>query len=146
MTNFYPGSLHNHTQYSNLRLRDCIIKEDDLIKYAVELGHEVVAITDHEAVCNAVKVEKIYKKIKKDNPDFKVVLGNEIYLCRNGLNADNFNKDFAMFYEGYTYVEGDEAGELTLAVDLADTSYEEGAYWSTAGWSDTAPDEGGDAS
>ena len=29
MTN-YPGSLHNHTQYSNLRLRDCIIKEKDL--------------------------------------------------------------------------------------------------------------------
>ena len=26
----YPGSLHNHTQYSNLRLRDCIIKEKDL--------------------------------------------------------------------------------------------------------------------
>ena len=98
MTNFYPGSLHNHTQYSNLRLRDCIIKEDDLIKYAVELGHEVVAITDHEAVCNAVKVEKIYKKIKKDNPDFKVILGNEIYLCRNGLNADNFNKDFDKYY------------------------------------------------
>ena len=97
MTNF-PGSLHNHTQYSNLRLRDCIIKEDDLIKYAVELGHEVVAITDHEAVCNAVKVEKIYKKIKKDNPDFKVILGNEIYLCRNGLNADNFNKDFDKYY------------------------------------------------
>ena len=89
---------HNHTQYSNLRLRDCIIKEDDLIKYAVELGHEVVAITDHEAVCNAVKVEKIYKKIKKDNPDFKVILGNEIYLCRNGLNADNFNKDFDKYY------------------------------------------------
>ena len=97
MTNF-PGSLHNHTQYSNLRLRDCIIKEDDLIKYAVELGHEVVAITDHEAVCNAVKVEKIYKKIKKDHPDFKVILGNEIYLCRNGLNADNFNKDFDKYY------------------------------------------------
>ena len=98
MTDFYPGSLHNHTQYSNLRLRDCIIKEDDLIKYAVELGHEVVAITDHEAVCNAVKVEKIYKKIKKDNPNFKVILGNEIYLCRNGLNADNFNRDFDKYY------------------------------------------------
>ena len=97
MTN-YPGSLHNHTQYSNLRLRDCIIKEDDLIKYAVELGHEVVAITDHEAVCNAVKVEKIYKKIKKDNPNFKVILGNEIYLCRNGLNASNFNRDYDRYY------------------------------------------------
>ena len=97
MTNF-PGSLHNHTQYSNLRLRDCIIKEDDLIQYAVELGHEVVAITDHEAVCNAVKVEKIYRKIKRDHPDFKVILGNEIYLCRNGLNANNFNRETDKYY------------------------------------------------
>ena len=86
----YPGSLHNHTQYSNARLRDCIIKETDLLNYAVELGHEVVAITDHESVMNAVKVEKAYKKIKEKNPDFKVIFGNEIYLCRNGLNSDNF--------------------------------------------------------
>ena len=98
MAQKFYGSLHNHTQYSNLRLRDCIIKEEDLIKYAVELGHEVVAITDHDAVCNAVKVEKIYKKIKKDHPDFKVILGNEIYLCRNGLNATNFNREFDKYY------------------------------------------------
>ena len=94
----YPGSLHNHTQYSNARLRDCIIKEEDLIKYAVELGHEVVAITDHESVMNAVKVEKIYKKIKKDNPNFKVIFGNEIYLCRNGLNASNFDSKQDKYY------------------------------------------------
>ena len=86
----YPGSLHCHTQYSNARLRDCIVKESDLLDYAVELGHEVVAITDHESVMNAVKVEKAYKKIKEKRPDFKVIFGNEIYLCRNGLNADNF--------------------------------------------------------
>ena len=86
----YPGSLHNHTQYSNARLRDCIIKENELLEYAVELGHEVVAITDHESVMNAVKVEKAYKKIKEKHPDFKVIFGNEIYLCRNGLNNDNF--------------------------------------------------------
>ena len=94
----YPGSLHNHTQYSNARLRDCIIKEDDLIKYAVELGHEVVAITDHESVMNAIKVEKVYKKIKKDNPNFKVIFGNEIYLCRNGLNANNFDSKQDKYY------------------------------------------------
>lgn len=93
----------NHTQYSNLRLRDCIIKEEDLINYAVELGHEVVGITDHEAVCNAVKVEKIYKKIKKEHPNFKVILGNEIYLCRNGLNANNFNKDYDKYYHFCLY-------------------------------------------
>lgn len=39
---------------------------------------------------NAIKVEKIYKKIKENHPDFKVIFGNEIYLCRNGLNSDNF--------------------------------------------------------
>lgn len=94
----YPGSLHNHTQYSNLRLRDCIIKEEDLINYAIELGHEVVAITDHESISCAVKIEKIYKKIKEKNPNFKVILGNEIYLCRNGLNAENFNKEFDRYY------------------------------------------------
>lgn len=86
----YPGSLHNHTDYSNLRLRDSINRYTDLIDYAIELGHQGVAITDHECVSNAIKVQKYYNKIKKDNPDFKVILGNEIYLCRNGLNKDNY--------------------------------------------------------
>jgi DNA polymerase-3 subunit alpha len=99
----YPGSLHNHTQYSNLRLRDCIIKENELIDYAIELGHSVVGITDHESVSNAVKVQKYYKKVKEKCPDFKVILGNEIYLCRNGLNKDNFNKDNDRYYHFCLY-------------------------------------------
>ena len=98
MSRSYPGSLHNHSQYSNLRLRDCIIKENDLIDYAIKLGHSVVAMTDHECVSNAIKVQKYYKKIKKDNPDFKVILGNEIYLVRNGLNNDNFISGTDKYY------------------------------------------------
>ena len=90
----YTGSLHNHTDYSNIRLRDCIIKTEDLIKYASELGHKVVAITDHECISNHIKVEKIAKKY----PDIKVIRGNEIYLCRNGLNADNYNREVDRYY------------------------------------------------
>ena len=82
----YPGSIHNHLQYSNTRLRDCVIKEEELLSYASELGHEVVAITDHDFTGSWVKIEKIKKKF----PNLKVILGNEIYLCRNGLNNDNF--------------------------------------------------------
>ena len=93
MTFEYPASLHNHTQYSNLRLRDCIIKENELIDYAIKLGHRAVAITDHETIANAIKVENYYNRIKEQNANFKVILGNEIYLCRNGLNNENFNKD-----------------------------------------------------
>ena len=88
----YPGSLHNHTDMSNQRLRDSINRYNELIDYAIELGHEVIAITEHETISNAVKVEKYYNKIKKEHPDFKVILGNEIYLCRDGLDGQNFVK------------------------------------------------------
>ena len=56
------------------------------MSYAEELGHEVIAFTDHDFTGSWVKIEKARKK----HPNLKVILGNEIYLCRNGLNADNF--------------------------------------------------------
>lgn len=89
----YPGTLHAHTDYSNLRLRDCINKVSSLIDYAIKLGHKVVAITDHECISSYVQVEEYAEKIKKNNSDFKVIRGNEIYLTRNGLNGSNFNKE-----------------------------------------------------
>lgn len=94
----YPASLHNHTDYSNLRLRDCIIKVEDLIDYAIQLGHRAVAITDHESISCHIRAEKYYKKIKEKNPNFKLILGNEIYLCRNGLNKDNFRPGEDKYY------------------------------------------------
>ena len=86
MNRKYPGSIHTHTEYSNTRLRDCIIKIEDALDYAEELGHEVIAFTDHEFTGSWIKIEKARKK----HPNLKVILGNEIYLCRNGLNSDNF--------------------------------------------------------
>ena len=94
----YPGSLHNHTDYSNIRLRDCINKMDDLFNYAGALGHKVVALTDHESISGWVKAEKAAKKLKEKYPDLKVVLGNEIYLCRNGLNAQNYNREYDRYF------------------------------------------------
>ena len=88
----YPGSLHNHTHFSNQTLRDCINTVESLIDLAVELGHECVALTDHETISGYIKAEKYYKKIKEKNPDFKLIRGNEIYLTRNGLTAKNYDK------------------------------------------------------
>ena len=105
--------VQNHTQYSNLRLRDCIIKENELIDYALELGHKAVAITDHDSISNAVKVEKYYKKVKEKNPDFKVIFGNEIYLCRNGLNVNNFNKEVDSYYH-FILLALDEVGHKQI--------------------------------
>lgn len=60
----YSGSLHNHTDYSNIRLRDCIIKLEDGISYAESLGHKVIAITDHDFTGSWVKAKKIARNIQ----------------------------------------------------------------------------------
>ena len=90
----YYGSLHNHTEYSNIRLRDCIIKINDAMSYAEELGHSVIGFTDHEFVGNWIKIEQA----AKEHPSLKVIRGNEIYLCRNGLNGQNFNREYDKYY------------------------------------------------
>lgn len=94
----YPGSLHNHTDASNLRLRDSINTIKGLIDTSISLGHEVCAITEHDTVSSAIKAEKYYKKIKEKNPNFKLILGNEIYLCRNGLNKQNFDSKLDKYF------------------------------------------------
>ena len=71
---------HNHTVYSNLRLIDCIIKPKDLIDEAIKLGLAGVAITDHEALCCHIEINQYAQKIHEQYPDFKIALGNEIYL------------------------------------------------------------------
>lgn len=71
---------------------------DDLFNYAGALGHKVVALTDHESISGWVKAEKTAKKLKEKYPELKVILGNEIYLCRNGLNANNYNREVDRYY------------------------------------------------
>lgn len=65
-----------------------------MLNYAEELGHKVIGFTDHETVSSWIKIEKAMK----NHPNLKIIRGNEIYLCRNGLNAQNFNKDNDKYY------------------------------------------------
>ena len=90
----YPGSVHSHTDYSNERLRDCIIKIPDMMNYAEELGHTVLGFTDHESISGWMKIEEEAEK----HPNLKVLRGNEIYLCRDGLNSQNFQRGIDKYY------------------------------------------------
>lgn len=94
----YPGSLHNHSDFSNIRIRDSINKIPELVEYANELGHKVIATTEHEFTGNWLKFQEAVQKVKEKNPDFKGILGNEIYLVRNGLNKDNFKTGIDRYY------------------------------------------------
>lgn len=79
-------STHNHTEISNFRLRDCIIRIPELIDNAINLKYNGVCCTDHEALSAHVKLIKHYNELKKDNKlpnGFKLGLGNEIYLIND---------------------------------------------------------------
>ena len=73
MIRFCP---HTHTEMSNFRLLDCINKLPDLIKRGKEIGLAGLAVTDHETIAQSIRV----CKLQKEYPDFKIAIGNEIYL------------------------------------------------------------------
>ena len=88
-------ALHNHSDYSNLRGLDSTNSLERLLLISVEKGIKGVALTDHESLGGHLKWLKLAEKYKKEGKipeDFKAILGNEIYLCRDGLNAKNYVK------------------------------------------------------
>lgn len=80
---YFRFETHSHSHYSNLRLLDCINKPKDLVDRAIELGLSGIAITDHESLSAHPELNIYQQKIIKEHPDFKIALGNEIYLCVN---------------------------------------------------------------
>ena len=64
---------------------DSINRIEDLFEYIHELGHMGLTITDHETVGNHVQAIHMFKSLKEKDPekwkDYKLLLGNEIYLC-----------------------------------------------------------------
>lgn len=81
---------HAHTTYSNIRLLDCINQPKDLINRAIEVGLKGIAITDHECLSAHIQVEKIKQEIKEEYPDFKIGLGNEIYLTYDRRKSQQY--------------------------------------------------------
>lgn len=87
------AELHTHTDIgSNVRLIDSTCKTEAIIDKAIELGFAGVAITDHESLSAHIKAIQKWKKIKEKHPEFKLILGNEIYLIDESdyKNTDSF--------------------------------------------------------
>ena len=99
MINSYT-SIHNHSEFSNLKLIDSINKVEDVIQYAFDLGLNGVALTDHDCISGHIRAWNYYNKkfTKEQQEQFKLILGNEIYLCREGLNAENHIKGEKFFH------------------------------------------------
>ena len=75
--------VHSHTDYSNIRLLDCINRYDKLIDRAIDIGLKGICITDHETLSGHIKINKYALNLQKQSPNVKIGLGNEIYLTDN---------------------------------------------------------------
>ena len=104
--------VHSHTEFSNARLLDCINKPEKLINYAQKIGLSGIAITDHEILSSGVRVNKIAKELKDTN--FKVALGNEIYLTET--------RDKGQKYYHFILIAKDNIG-YTLMKELSTTAW-----------------------
>ena len=105
---------HNHTIYSNIRLLDSTIKVENLIKTAIDLGLSGIAITDHECLSAHVAAEKYMKSIQDDYLDFKLALGNEIYLTDT--------RDSGQKYYHFILIAKDKTGHRALK-ELSSTAW-----------------------
>ena len=86
IVSFEWSHLHVHSDYSNIRLIDSINKIPMLIDRAVEIGCCGIAITDHESISGHIQAIQYVKEGKKNGKipqEFKLILGNEIYLVDN---------------------------------------------------------------
>ena len=88
-------------------MRDCIIKPEDSAQKSFDMGGTAAFITDHDTLSGHVKfwsaVEKIRLKgqqLYEDTPNaenyrmanFKAVLGNEIYIAKEGMSGETWEK------------------------------------------------------
>ena len=81
---------------------DSTNRVEDMIQYAFDLGHRGIAFTDHDSITahmDALDCIKDKREKAKGTEDeekwnkFKVILGNEIYLCsRKQIEEDKFYK------------------------------------------------------
>ena len=103
-------SLHNHSEYSNVKIIDSTNRFDRMVDYAWELGLSGLAMTEHDCLSGTLFALDVYRnKLKSEwakaypetefpgyeaaskQLDFKVILGNEIYLSEDGLNESQMD-------------------------------------------------------
>jgi DNA polymerase-3 subunit alpha len=101
-------NLHVHSDYSNIKYLDSINKVEDIIKTSIECGLKGSALTDHETLSGHLVFLDAAKAVNKKGQEllekgdtsekanlmagFKPILGNEVYLTREGLTQETYEK------------------------------------------------------
>ena len=139
---------HNHTEYSNLEFKDSIIRVEQLIDYAIELGLSGIGITEHGNLSSHIKalnhLEKLRKQLdeelknnendvnllarKEQLDNFRLGLGSEIYLVDRETISDAKEKNERTKFYHFILIAKNKEGYRTLA-KLSTKSWEESFYF-----------------
>lgn len=82
--------IHSHSVYSNARLIDCINTVNDLVDRAIDNGLSGLCLTDHEILSGVPDLMTKADEIKEQYPDFKLAIGNEIYLTETREKSQKY--------------------------------------------------------
>ena len=129
-------SLHNHSEYSNMKIIDSINRLNRMIDYAWDLGLSGLAETEHDCLSGTLQALDLYRaklktewlkihpdKTEKEIPsypemsqelDFKVILGNEIYLSEEGLTETQMDGQHSAHFWHLILLAKDAEGFLQL--------------------------------
>lgn len=110
--------LHVHSHYS---LLDGLGKIDDLVRRAVELGMDSLALTDHGNLYGAIE---FYQKCRKAG--IKPIIGMEAYIAAGDMHSKNPGVDDKRYH--LTILASSTEGYYNL-IKLTTKSYLEGFYY-----------------
>lgn len=117
MINNHFAQLHCHSEYSNLRMLDSTNKLTKMIDYVTRQGFSGLAITDHESLSGHIKALRYVQEQKKEGKiakDFRLALGNEIYLIDSIDEVQNHYVKGHTFFYHFILIAKDKEGHRQL--------------------------------
>ncbi len=106
---------HVHDEFSNLTAGlDCINRLTDVVKYAKEIGMSGLAITNHDNLCEVIDINRLQKKLRKNEDDFTLAIGNEIYLV-DSYHEDADGKNVRQQYYHFILIAKDKIGYQAIS-------------------------------
>lgn len=86
------NNYHKHSCYTNVRVSDCAVQLEDYARRAKELGHNILASTEHGFQGNQFETIKLAKKY-----GLKPVIGAEAYWVQDRFEKDRSNCHICIF-------------------------------------------------
>lgn len=107
--------LHAHTMMSAM---DGVIPNDEkdpnnLVQYAIKLGHKAIAVTDHncvQAFPSLYHAVRAYNKGKEGNDRFKVLYGAEINIVNDDVDVIFNQKDYNLLTDTFVVFDTETTG------------------------------------